>query len=123
MILLLAKTLMLILDFVAAGGGCEFPKGWTGRWFQSGVPTLIAINTSAIETKGECVESDGDKFITEDKSVFYITLRQPLYEYITDPSSLVIYCLASSCSYPSIIKSQLYLLQTFLARRHFLKTF
>ncbi|XP_046980658.1 uncharacterized protein LOC124545759 [Schistocerca americana] len=48
-------------------GRCQFPKQWAGRWFQSGVPHLITLNATHIETKGECVESDGDKFLTEDK--------------------------------------------------------
>ncbi|KAJ9577266.1 hypothetical protein L9F63_006172, partial [Diploptera punctata] len=47
--------------------GCQFPRGWSGHWFQSGVPVLLNINLTHIETKGECVENQGDKFIIEDK--------------------------------------------------------
>jgi hypothetical protein len=46
---------------------CKFPVNWSGQWFQSGVPHLLTINTSVIETKGVCVENDGDKFIIEDR--------------------------------------------------------
>jgi hypothetical protein len=46
---------------------CKFPMNWSGHWFQSGVPQPLAINTSLIETKGVCVENDGDKFIIEDR--------------------------------------------------------
>jgi hypothetical protein len=48
-------------------GGCQFPRQWSGHWFQSGVPHLLTINSTSIETKGECVEGQGDKFIVEDK--------------------------------------------------------
>lgn len=53
---------------VAIQGGCQFPKQWSGHWFQSGVPNQLTINLTSIETKGECVENQGDKFIIEDKS-------------------------------------------------------
>ncbi|XP_066991196.2 uncharacterized protein [Anabrus simplex] len=56
------SSLILAID-----GTCEFPRQWSGRWFQSGVQNLININTTHIETKGECLEHDGDKFIIEDK--------------------------------------------------------
>lgn len=52
---------------VGIQGGCQFPKQWSGQWFQSGVPHLLSINSTSIETKGECVEGQGDKFIIEDK--------------------------------------------------------
>jgi len=48
---------------------CKFPVKWSGHWFQSGVPHLLTINTSVIETKGICVENEGDKFIIEDRWV------------------------------------------------------
>ncbi|XP_021929001.1 uncharacterized protein LOC110834305 [Zootermopsis nevadensis] len=52
---------------VAVHGGCQFPKQWSGHWFQSGVPHLLTVNSTSIETKGECVEGQGDKFIVEDR--------------------------------------------------------
>ncbi|CAG9815224.1 unnamed protein product [Phaedon cochleariae] len=49
-------------------GGCQFKKSWQGRWFQSGVPNYLLINSSFIETKGECYEENNDKFLIYDKS-------------------------------------------------------
>nr|CAD7440896.1 unnamed protein product [Timema bartmani] len=47
---------------------CQLPADWSGLWFQNRVENLIVINTTHIETKGECVQSDGsEKFIFEDK--------------------------------------------------------
>lgn len=57
------SSLILAID-----GGCQFPRQWSGRWFQSGVQNLININTNTIETKGDCLENEGDKFLIEDKS-------------------------------------------------------
>ncbi|XP_046669907.1 uncharacterized protein LOC124360369 isoform X2 [Homalodisca vitripennis] len=51
-----------------AKGACEFPISWSGRWFQSGVQHHLVVNSTTIETKGSCVEHDGDKFLVEDKS-------------------------------------------------------
>ncbi|KAF4516763.1 hypothetical protein B566_EDAN004602, partial [Ephemera danica] len=74
--MLLATVTCLVLTFTIsssasargdAEGACRFPEAWSGRWFQSGVTQLLAINASLIETKGSCVENDGDKFILEDK--------------------------------------------------------
>lgn len=48
-------------------GGCQFPASWAGRWFQSGEEGLITINSTHIGTKGECIESRGDRYITLDK--------------------------------------------------------
>ncbi|XP_063216849.1 uncharacterized protein LOC134527831 [Bacillus rossius redtenbacheri] len=62
-----ARWVLLSCLLVAAHGGCLFPSQWSGRWFQSGVPHLIAINTSVMETKGQCVENLNDKYIIEDK--------------------------------------------------------
>lgn len=49
-------------------GVCHFPSSWSGRWFQSGVQNHLTVNTTSIETKGTCVENDGDKFSVEDRS-------------------------------------------------------
>nr|CAD7201513.1 unnamed protein product [Timema douglasi] len=47
---------------------CQLPADLSGLWFQNRVENLIVINTTHIETKGECVQSDGsEKFIFEDK--------------------------------------------------------
>ncbi|XP_066144281.1 uncharacterized protein [Euwallacea fornicatus] len=51
-----------------AKGGCQFRKSWQGRWFQSGVQGLIFINSTHIESKGECYEEQGDKYLVYDKS-------------------------------------------------------
>ncbi|KAF4516761.1 hypothetical protein B566_EDAN004600 [Ephemera danica] len=56
-----------LMRVVFVAGACRFPEAWSGRWFQSGVTQLLAINASLIETKGSCVENDGDKYILEDK--------------------------------------------------------
>ncbi|KAM3955674.1 uncharacterized protein ACR2FA_010391 [Aphomia sociella] len=51
------------------GGGCTFSESWTGSWFQSGNPGLIAINSTHIQSKGECFETDSyDKFLLYDRS-------------------------------------------------------
>ncbi|CAH2056145.1 unnamed protein product, partial [Iphiclides podalirius] len=53
---------------LSAGGGCTFPADWTGSWFQSGNPGLIAINSTHIQSKGECYESESyDKFLLYDR--------------------------------------------------------
>ncbi|KAI8433363.1 hypothetical protein MSG28_015404 [Choristoneura fumiferana] len=50
-------------------GGCTFPDSWTGSWFQSGIPGLIAINATHIQSKGECSETESyDKFLLYDRS-------------------------------------------------------
>ncbi|XP_054274024.1 uncharacterized protein LOC128993927 [Macrosteles quadrilineatus] len=50
-----------------AKGACEFPPSWSGRWFQSGVQHHLIVNSTSIETKGNCVYHEGDKFLVEDK--------------------------------------------------------
>ncbi|XP_028172102.1 uncharacterized protein LOC114361308 [Ostrinia furnacalis] len=51
------------------GGGCTFPESWTGSWFQSGYPGLIVINSTHIQSKGECAETEStDKFLLYDRS-------------------------------------------------------
>ncbi|KAL4711191.1 hypothetical protein ACJJTC_019032 [Scirpophaga incertulas] len=67
----LIVRLVLLLMFVCStyGGGCTFPESWTGSWFQSGNPGLIAINSTHIQLKGECIEMDStDKFLLYDRS-------------------------------------------------------
>ncbi|VEN51904.1 unnamed protein product, partial [Callosobruchus maculatus] len=49
-------------------GECTFKKTWQGRWFQSGVPNYLLINSTFIETKGECYEEQGDKYLVYDRS-------------------------------------------------------
>ncbi|XP_038219799.1 uncharacterized protein LOC119838063 [Zerene cesonia] len=50
-------------------GGCTFPAEWTGSWFQSGIPQLIGINSTHIQMKGECSETESyDKFLLYDRS-------------------------------------------------------
>ncbi|XP_068622025.1 uncharacterized protein [Battus philenor] len=66
----LARLLLLlsVAVYSSHGGGCTFPAGWTGSWFLSGSPTLIAINATHILTKGECYESEShDKFLLYDR--------------------------------------------------------
>ncbi|RVE54390.1 hypothetical protein evm_000875, partial [Chilo suppressalis] len=56
-------------SFVCQGGGCTFPDSWTGSWFLSGYPSLIAINSTHIQSKGECSEREStDKFLLYDRS-------------------------------------------------------
>ncbi|XP_075235649.1 uncharacterized protein LOC142332859 [Lycorma delicatula] len=45
---------------------CIFPASWSGQWFQSGNQHIL-VNSTSIETKGHCVQVDGDKFLIEDK--------------------------------------------------------
>lgn len=63
------KTQCLInyLNFFSFPGACQFKKSWQGRWFQSGVPSYLLINSSYIETKGECYEEEGDKYLVYEK--------------------------------------------------------
>ncbi|KAK9719404.1 hypothetical protein QE152_g22691 [Popillia japonica] len=49
-------------------GACEFPREWTGGWFQSGVPNPLHINATFIETKGECYQEQGEKVVVYDKA-------------------------------------------------------
>ena len=58
---------VVIMNVISFAGRCLFPKSWSGMWFQSGVPQLLTINTTFIDTKGMCVENEGDKFIIEDR--------------------------------------------------------
>lgn len=63
---LVAHVLLLLslAVYSSYGGGCTFPEGWTGSWFQSGNPGLITINKTHIQMKGECYETDSnDKFL------------------------------------------------------------
>ncbi|KAJ8970658.1 hypothetical protein NQ317_016871 [Molorchus minor] len=53
---------------MSASAGCQFKSTWKGRWFQSGVPLHLLINNTYIETKGECYEEDGDKYLVYDKA-------------------------------------------------------
>ncbi|XP_077284440.1 uncharacterized protein LOC143909988 [Arctopsyche grandis] len=57
----------LIVILPSIYGGCEFPAQWAGKWFQSGVQQSLIVNSSHIETKGECYESQGDKFLLHDR--------------------------------------------------------
>lgn len=49
-------------------GVCEFPKAWAGHWFQSGIPHTLLINATSIQTKGDCYEEQGDKYLVFDRS-------------------------------------------------------
>lgn len=49
-------------------GLCEFPKAWAGHWFQSGMPHTLLINATSIQTKGDCYEEQGDKYLVHDRS-------------------------------------------------------
>lgn len=48
-------------------GGCQFPKEWAGTWFHSGLGH-ITVNATHIQTKGECIENQGDKYIMYESS-------------------------------------------------------
>uniref|UniRef100_A0A1B6D3A2 Ig-like domain-containing protein n=1 Tax=Clastoptera arizonana TaxID=38151 RepID=A0A1B6D3A2_9HEMI len=67
-ILDLLHLIILFTLFVMTFGGCQFPIEWSGSWFQSAIGHLIMVNSSYIETKGECVENQGDKYITVDRT-------------------------------------------------------
>ncbi|ODM93446.1 hypothetical protein Ocin01_13236, partial [Orchesella cincta] len=43
--------------------GCHLPSHWEGNWFQSGVHQTITITRNTINTKGRCVEADGEKYL------------------------------------------------------------
>ncbi|GBP86647.1 hypothetical protein EVAR_81947_1 [Eumeta japonica] len=48
--------------------GCSFPASWAGSWFQSGVQGLIGINSTHIQAKGECADTEAtDKFLVYDR--------------------------------------------------------
>ncbi|XP_072948588.1 uncharacterized protein [Epargyreus clarus] len=62
-------VLLLSLAVYSSYGGCTFPADWTGSWFQSGIPGLIAINSTHIQSKGECSETESyDKFLLYDRA-------------------------------------------------------
>ena len=42
---------------------CEFPRQWTGLWFQKGISNSIGISGYTISEKGSCLERSGDKFL------------------------------------------------------------
>ncbi|XP_073965111.1 uncharacterized protein [Choristoneura fumiferana] len=64
-----AALLLTFAVYSSYGGGCTFPDSWTGSWFQSGIPGLIAINATHIQSKGECSETESyDKFLLYDRS-------------------------------------------------------
>ncbi|CAH0548547.1 unnamed protein product, partial [Brassicogethes aeneus] len=48
-------------------GACTFKKPMQGRWFQSGMPNVLLINGSYLESKGECYEESGDKYLVYDR--------------------------------------------------------
>ncbi|XP_066908224.1 uncharacterized protein [Halyomorpha halys] len=61
--------LVLSSILVTTHGGCQLPPTWAGEWFQLGSgKSSIAINSTHIESKGECKESDGDKFVFHDRT-------------------------------------------------------
>lgn len=61
--------LLTLAVYSSYGGGCTFPEGWTGSWFQSGSVGPITINATNIHTRGECTETDSnDKFLLYDRS-------------------------------------------------------
>lgn len=63
------QLIVLCALFVTSQGGCELPSGWGGQWFQLGSgKTSLSINGTHIESKGECVESEGDKFVLYDRT-------------------------------------------------------
>ncbi|XP_067127997.1 uncharacterized protein [Centruroides vittatus] len=45
--------------------GCQFPEHWMGNWFQKGVQDPIRIINGTLSNKGDCRDSDGDKFLIE----------------------------------------------------------
>nr|CAD7263704.1 unnamed protein product [Timema shepardi] len=62
-----AQEVIDILKQFTSSDNCQLPADLSGLWFQNRVENLIVINTTHIETKGECVQSDGsEKFIFED---------------------------------------------------------
>ncbi len=46
---------------------CQFPAHWAGNWFQKGVQDSIRILNSNISDKGICRESNGEKFLIENR--------------------------------------------------------
>lgn len=60
--------LLMLAVYSSYGGGCNFPASWTGGWFQSGMVGLIYINSTTMQGKGDCAETDSnDKFLVYDK--------------------------------------------------------
>lgn len=52
---------------VTTFGGCQFPKDWAGSWFHSGLGH-IRVNATHIESKGKCMENQGDKYVMYESS-------------------------------------------------------
>ncbi|XP_065339905.1 uncharacterized protein LOC135939432 isoform X2 [Cloeon dipterum] len=53
-------------------GSCKFPSRWEGTWFQSGVRQPIVIDADRLSFKGNCIRSEGDKFLmVDDKGICY----------------------------------------------------
>lgn len=45
---------------------CRMPEDWRGMWFHSGVTDPVLVDQNAISFKGECVQSDKDRFLLRD---------------------------------------------------------
>lgn len=46
-------------------GTCNLNASWKGMWFQSGLPS-IRIDEGSIQTKGKCIDNEGDYYLFED---------------------------------------------------------
>ena len=55
-------------------GTCQLNESWRGSWFQSGFDN-IHINSTSIDVKGRCLESDRDYFLFEDRYFHFISFR------------------------------------------------
>lgn len=63
------RALILCCLLVTSHGGCELPPAWSGQWFQLGSgKSSLSINGTHIESKGECHDSEGDKFVFHDRA-------------------------------------------------------
>ncbi|OXA40423.1 hypothetical protein Fcan01_24631 [Folsomia candida] len=56
---------------------CRLPDAWSGKWFQSGIPNPVLIDSKSIEGKGTCYEMMGDKFLFVEKLHLNINERTP----------------------------------------------
>lgn len=65
--IILLPHVLFFLGAEQVAGECRFPAKWNGVWFQSGLQHLLKIQGGQMSFKGRCIDSEGDKYLLEDK--------------------------------------------------------